>query len=72
MGSGSSIAGTDAGARWNDSKLIVGISWVKDADGNVRTIYQDSDGKLRTEVPPKDPTGGSGVAHRTSWRELVD
>ncbi|HET8695375.1 MAG TPA: PilC/PilY family type IV pilus protein, partial [Aquabacterium sp.] len=69
---GSAIPGADIGARWSTNTLIVGISWVKDADGNVRTIFQDSDGKLRTEVPPTVAGGGSGVAHRTSWRELVD
>lgn len=70
---GSAIPGSDsAGARWSPNTLIVGISWVKDADGNVRTVFQDSDGTLRTEVPPTSPGAGSGAAHRTSWRELID
>lgn len=72
VGTGSSIAGADAGARWSPNTLIVGISWVKDADGNVRTIYQDSKGELKTEVPPTNPGSSSGLAHRSSWRELVD
>lgn len=72
VGTGSSIADADAGARWSPDTLIVGISWIKDADGNVRTIYQDSKGDLKTEVPPTNPGSSSGLAHRSSWRELVD
>ncbi len=69
---GGALPGADAGARWSTNTLIVGISWVKDADGNVRTIFQDSDGTLRTEVPPTGGLEGGNGAHRTSWRELVE
>lgn len=72
VGTGSSVAGSDAGVRWSPNTLIVGISWVKDADGNVRTIFQDSKGELKTEIPPTSSGSSGGTAHRTSWRELVD
>lgn len=61
-----------AGVLWNKTNLLVGISWVKDADGNVRTIFQDSRGVLTPEVPPTNASSSGGSAHRTSWRELVD
>ncbi len=72
VATGGALPGADAGARWSTNTLIVGISWVKDADGNVRTIFQDSDGTLRTEVPPTGGNEEGTGAHRTSWRELVD
>ncbi|MNV85462.1 hypothetical protein D3C71_1794260 [compost metagenome] len=61
-----------AGALWSENSLIVGMSWVKDSDGNIRIIYQRSNGDLGSEVPPVPPSSGGGVAHRTSWRELVN
>lgn len=69
---GSAVSSNPVGIRWSDKSLIVGDSWVKDTNGNVRVIYQNSDGNIITELPQVNPTGGSGNAHRTSWRELVD
>lgn len=70
--SGSTVTSNPVGIRWSDNSLIVGDSWVKDINGNVRVIYQNSDGSIVTETPQTAPPGGSGNAHRTSWRELVD
>ena len=52
--------------------LIVGDSWVKDSNGNLRVIYQDSNGTIQSEVPPISSGPGSAGAHRTSWRELTN
>jgi type IV pilus assembly protein PilY1 len=68
--SGGAVTTNPAGQLWSASALIVGMSWVKDSSGNVRIIYQDSNGDIRTEIPPTvSPTGPTG-SHRTSWREL--
>ena len=70
--SGSVVTTNPAGMQWSSSSLIVGMSWVKDANGNVRIIYQNSDGSKREEIPPTAPPAGAGSAHRTSWRELTN
>ena len=64
--------GTAAGQQWAEKALIVGMSWVKDSSGNVRIIYQDSNGTIQSEIPPIVQTSGPGSAHRTSWRELTN
>lgn len=69
---GGVVTTNPAGALWSENSLIVGMSWVKDSDGNIRIIYQRSNGDLGSEVPPVPPSSGGGVAHRTSWRELVN
>ncbi|MBT2300811.1 pilus assembly protein PilY [Variovorax paradoxus] len=61
-----------AGELWSSNALIVGMSWIKDSNGNVRIIYQNSDGSIRSEIPPIVSSSGAGGAHRTSWRELRD
>jgi type IV pilus assembly protein PilY1 len=72
VGTGSAVASNPVGVRWSPLALIVGISWIKDTNGNVRIIYQNSDSKILSEVPPTAPSSGSGSVHRTSWRELAD
>ena len=69
---GGAITTSASGVFWSSTSLIVGMSWVKDSSGNVRIIYQSSDGGLRSEIPPTVPTSGAGSAHRTSWRELTN
>lgn len=69
---GGVVTTNPAGMLWSENTLIVGMSWVKDSDGNIRIIYQRSNGDLGSEVPPTGPPSGSGSAHRTSWRELVN
>lgn len=72
LGAGGAVAGSaSVGVQWSPNNLIVGISWIKDANGNVQTIIQSSDGSLKTEKPPVEGESGE-AAHRTSWRELVD
>lgn len=71
LGTGGVVAGeSSVGVRWSPNNLIVGISWIKDASGNIRSIIQDSSGSIKTEVPPLPPS--STNAHRSSWRELID
>lgn len=72
VNTGSAVAENPVGQLWNDRALIVGISWVKDTDGNVRIIYQNSDNTITEEIPPTAPSSGAGSIHRTSWRELAD
>jgi type IV pilus assembly protein PilY1 len=69
---GGVVTTNPSGALWSSNSLIVGLSWVKDTNGNIRIIAQGSNGDLRTEIPPIPPMTGSGSAHRTSWRELTD
>jgi len=72
VATGSAVSTNPVGVRWSSLALIVGISWVKDTNGNVRIIYQNSDSTISSEVPPTAPTTGAGSIHRTSWRELAD
>lgn len=72
VANGGAIIGNPVGVRWSANSLIVGVSWIKDTNGNVRVIYQNSDSQIISEVPPTPPTSGGGSAHRTSWRELMD
>ncbi|PLC04934.1 pilus assembly protein PilY [Variovorax sp. RO1] len=69
---GGVVTTNPSGTLWSDNSLIVGMSWVKDSNGNIRIIYQRSNGDLGSEVPPVPPSSGGGSAHRTSWRELVN
>ncbi|WPH20442.1 PilC/PilY family type IV pilus protein [Variovorax paradoxus] len=69
---GGVVTTNPAGMQWSENSLIVGMSWVKDSNGNIRIIYQRSNGDLGSEVPPTGPPSGNGSAHRTSWRELVN
>ena len=71
--SGSTISGNPVGTQFSPNVFIAGPpTWVKDSDGNLRVIFQGSDGTPRSEIPPVNGGGGSGRAHRTSWRELVN
>ena len=72
MSDGSFVTTNPAGMSWSTTSLIVGISWVKDSAGNMRTIFQDSNGNIQTEIPPIAGGGGPGGGHRTSWRELTN
>jgi type IV pilus assembly protein PilY1 len=69
---GGVVNSNPAGELWSSNALIVGMSWIKDSNGNVRIIYQNSDGTIRSEIPPVTSSSGSGGAHRTSWRELTE
>lgn len=72
VANGGVINTNPAGELWNSNALIVGMSWIKDSNGNVRIIYQNSDGSIKSEIPPIKSNTGTGSAHRTSWRELTD
>ncbi|MGJ7509498.1 pilus assembly protein [Variovorax sp. GT1P44] len=69
---GGVVTTNPSGILWSSNSLIVGLSWVKDTNGNIRIIAQGSSGELRTEIPPIPPMTGSGSVHRSSWRELTD
>lgn len=69
---GGTVNKNPVGAQQSDHTLLVGTNWVRDSDGNIRLIVQDSSGKITTETPPVSGASGTGTAHRTSWRELVD
>lgn len=69
---GGVITTNPTGEQWSSNSLIVGLSWVKDSNGNIRVISQGSNGDIRSEIPPITSTSGAGSAHRTSWRELSD
>ncbi len=64
----SDVVGSEA----SDDTVIVGTNWVEDSEGNLRLIYQDSQGQRVTKTPPVTGGGGATSAHRTSWRELID
>ena len=57
---------------WSSTSLIVGVGEIIDANGNVTDVINSSDGSVGTHDPPTGPPGGSGGAHRTSWRELTN
>ncbi len=63
---------TDAGTSWSSNTLIVGMSYIKDSNGNLRLIIQDNKGKITSTKAKGSSSTGGGAAHRTSWRELVD
>ncbi|VTU33999.1 Tfp pilus assembly protein, tip-associated adhesin PilY1 [Variovorax sp. SRS16] len=69
---GGVITTNPTGEQWSSNSLIVGLTWVKDSNGNIRIITQGSNGDLKPDTPPIPPITGSGSAHRTSWRELSD
>ncbi|MFZ4551995.1 MAG: pilus assembly protein [Aquabacterium sp.] len=69
---GGAINKNPVGTQQSDHTLLVGTNWVRDSDGNIRMIVQGSDGTLTTVTPPVTGSTGTGAAHRTSWRELVD
>ena len=69
---GSNIGDGPVGSEFSSNNLIAGTNWVRDSNGNIRLIVQTSDGKIATKKPPVTGSGGSGTAHRTSWRELID
>ncbi|TXH29249.1 MAG: pilus assembly protein PilY [Burkholderiaceae bacterium] len=64
--------GDVVGSEASSDTVIVGSNWVEDSEGNLRVIYQDSQGQRVTVPPPVTGGGGATSAHRTSWRELVD
>ncbi len=72
IANGGVVTTNPAGVKWGGNSLIVGMSWVKDANGNVRVIYQNSDGTIASEIPPTRNPAGAGSVHRSSWRELTD
>lgn len=72
VANGGPVTNNPAGMLWSSNSLVVGMSWVKDSNGNVRILYQNSNGGLTPEIPPTVPSSGSGSAHRTSWRELAN
>ncbi|WP_431276928.1 pilus assembly protein [Variovorax ureilyticus] len=72
VANGGPVTNNPAGMLWSSNSLVVGMSWVKDSNGNVRILYQNSNGGLTPEIPPTVPSAGSGSAHRTSWRELAN
>ncbi|SEB12142.1 pilus assembly protein [Variovorax sp. YR216] len=69
---GGVITTNPVGQQFSPNALVVGLSWVKDTNGNVRVIVQGSDGSIAVKTPPNKPSSGTGSAHRTSWRELSD
>ena len=66
------VTNTPAGAQFSDVALIVGTSWVKDSDGNLRIIFQNSKGDVTEQEPPVSSSPNVPNAHRTSWRELTN
>ncbi|MDM0044629.1 PilC/PilY family type IV pilus protein [Variovorax dokdonensis] len=69
---GGVVQNNPSGVLWRAKQLIVGMSWIKDTNGNVRLIIQNSNGDKDQVTPPTVPPTGGGSAHRTSWRELVN
>lgn len=69
---GGVVTTNPSGVQWSSSSLIVGLSWIKDTNGNVRIILQGSNGDIKTEIPPIPTMPSGGTAHRSSWRELTD
>lgn len=72
IANGGQITTSVAGSQWGGNTLIVGMSWVRDSNGNVHIIFQNSNGDIQTEVPPTVSSSGAGSVHRTSWRELTN
>lgn len=69
---GGVVTTNPVGTQWSAIALIVGMTWVKDSNGNSRIVFQNSNGDIKSEIPPTVSSSGAGSAHRTSWRELTD
>ena len=69
---GGQLTGSNVGVLWSGTSLIVGISWIKLSNGNVRTLIQNSSGDITADTPPTTSMTGAGSVRRTSWRELAD
>jgi type IV pilus assembly protein PilY1 len=55
---------------WSLTSLVVGVSEITNANGDVLDIFNGSDGTVGVQTPPVTPNALSGVTTRTSWREL--
>ncbi|MFG6488944.1 PilC/PilY family type IV pilus protein [Roseateles sp. BYS78W] len=55
---------------WSLTSLVVGVSEITNANGDVMDIFNGSDGTVGVQTPPISPNTLSGVTTRTSWREL--
>lgn len=68
---GGKIGDKPVGNLWSNTSLIAGMTLVRDANGNIRNLIQNTDGTI-VQRPIDSGTTGLGSARRTSWRELVN
>jgi len=68
---GGALGNDPAGNLWSTTSLIAGMTLVRDASGNIRSIVQNTDGTI-TQKELGGASSGMGSARRSSWRELVN
>ena len=68
---GGTLGNDPAGNLWSTTSLIAGMTLVRDAKGNIRSLVQNTDGTI-TQKELGGGTAGMGSVRRTSWRELVN
>ncbi|WP_440532992.1 pilus assembly protein [Variovorax sp. YR566] len=68
---GGQIGDGPVGTQWSSTSMIAGMTLVRDANGNIRNLIQNTDGTI-TQKQIDSASTGLGSARRTSWRELVD
>ncbi|WP_432728482.1 pilus assembly protein [Variovorax sp. W6] len=68
---GGQIGDGPVGTQWSSTSMIAGMTLVRDANGNIRNLIQNTDGSI-TQKQIDSASTGLGSARRTSWRELVD
>ena len=56
----------------SDQALVVGVGQITDASGNVKDIFNFSNGDVKLGAPPTPPVTSSSILTRASWRELVN
>lgn len=60
-----------AGGKLSSNALVAGMNTIRLQSGKVVTIVTDTSGGIDSVETPS-PSGGSGIAKRTSWRELIN
>lgn len=59
-----------AGVRLSSNALVAGIKTLRLTSGKTVTVVTDTAGGVSSEDNPSATGGGSGVARRTTWREI--
>jgi len=71
-GSGTSANGSGSSvSQFLGAFLVVGMTSIKTADGNMKIEIVGSDASVRTKQPPP-PDQGTRTVRRSAWRELIN
>lgn len=69
---GGAPAGVTAVGSFNESGLVMGLTWSKNSDGTNSVSATGSDGSTTKHGVGADDGGGTPTIRRSSWRELFN